>query len=234
MWFLSGRSLEILPKNRSESKLPMIFDDRNHAGKLLAEEISKLNLNLKEVVVAAIPRGGVVVGAAIAKELSIPLAVVVIKKLGAPTNPELAIGAVASHGAPVLDRWLISDLGVSNDFLTKEIRTKKKEALGRENFLGVSLGSYQLEAKVVVVVDDGLATGQTARAASKILRRYKVSQLILAVPCATPSTLELLKNDYDRIISLVKDPYLEAVGQYYRDFRPVEDSEVKELLATSN
>lgn len=207
-----------------------IFDNREQAGELLATEISKLKLSLMNVTVVAIPRGGVVVGAAISRKLGVPLTVLAIKKLGAPTNPELAIGAVASHGEPVLDRWLIADLGISGDFVKKEVRTKRREAAAREKFLGLALVRSEFEDKVVVVVDDGLATGQTAKAAAKILRQNKVSKLILAVPCASPVTVDFLKDDYDQIVCLIEDPNLEAVGQYYRDFRPVADSEVKELL----
>lgn len=210
----------------------MIFDNREHAGELLANEISKLNLSLAKVIIAAIPRGGIVVGTAVAKSLKLPLTALVIKKLGAPTNPELAIGATAAHGEPVLDRWLIADLKVSREFIKKEVRTKKREALVREKFLGISPDKVQFEGRIVIVVDDGLATGQTAKAAAKFLRQSKARELILAVPCATPATIEFLKSDYERIVCLVPDPNLQAVGQYYGDFRPVSDAEAKELLAT--
>ncbi|MBI3282541.1 phosphoribosyltransferase [Candidatus Curtissbacteria bacterium] len=210
------------------------FDNREHAGRLLGDETSKLKLDLQNTVVAAIPRGGIMVAAAVRARLGVPFTALVIKKLGAPANPELAIGAVGAHGSPVLDRWLISELSVPADWLKKEIRTKRKEAAAREKFLGAGSREEEFMGKTVIVVDDGLATGQTAKAAAKILRQYGASGLILAVPCANPSTIDLLRDDFDQIICLIADPNLEAVGQFYIDFRPVEDKEAKQLLATSH
>lgn len=209
----------------------MVFENREHVGRLLAVELSKLKLDKKSTVVAAIPRGGVAVGVVIAKELALLLTALVVKKLGAPTNQELAIGAIGSFGTPVLDRWLIAELGVRRDWLKREIRTKKREAAAREKFLGVTPSEDLFGDKVVIVVDDGLATGQTAKAAAKILRQLAASKLILAVPVAAPSTIDLLRSDFDQIVCLVEDPNLTAVGQYYRDFRPVEDEEVKKILS---
>lgn len=212
----------------------MIFENREHAGRLLAVELSKLKLDKKSAVIAAIPRGGVAVGVVIAKELALPLTALVVKKLGAPTNPELAIGAIGSFGTPVLDRWLIAELGIRRDWLKREIRTKKREAAAREKFLGVTPSEDLFGDKVVIVVDDGLATGQTAKAAAKILRQLAASKLILAVPCAAPVTLDKLADNFDEIICLERDPSLEAVGQFYHDFRPVEDEEVKDILVQSS
>ncbi len=212
----------------------MIFKNRREAGELLARRLSKLKLSPSKTLIVGIARGGVVVADAIAKRLSLPLGVIVIKKLGAPTNPELAIGAVASHGEAVLDHWLIGDLAVSADYLKKEILKKKKEARSREKFLGIGNSEAKFRGKTVVVVDDGLATGQTAKAASKILKQFSARSLILAVPCAAPSTLVQVEGDYDRVICLDVSSDFEAVGQFYSDFRPVSDEEVKQLLATSH
>ncbi|OGD84878.1 hypothetical protein A2165_03450 [Candidatus Curtissbacteria bacterium RBG_13_40_7] len=208
----------------------MVFEDRYQAGELLAKKLKKLKLPLQKSVIAAIPRGGVIIAEAIRNSLSIPIVCIVIKKLGAPFNPELAIGATVSSGPPVIDRWLVADLGVSQDFLKKEIIKKKKEAKAREKLLGQSINNMNFESKFVIVCDDGLATGQTAKAAAKVIRTYKPAKVILAVPCASPSAIELVKDEYDRVICLVIDENLMAVGQFFKDFRPVEDREVKEIL----
>src|SRR3972149_2072470 len=208
----------------------MIFANRQHAGEILAKKFSELKFAKKRSIVASIPRGGVVVGQVIAEKLGIGQTVIVIKKLGAPQNPELAIGATASFGKPVLDRWLIEDLKISSDYLKKEIIKKKKEAFSRERLLGVKLIPSKFKAKIVIVVDDGLATGQTAKAAAKIIRKFGPQQLILGVACAAPSTLDLVKNDYDEVICPLVSSDFWAVGQFYRDFRPITDEEVIKIL----
>ena len=209
----------------------MVFANRSEAGELLAREFKKRNLNFSQTLIIAIPRGGILVAGEIAAALNSALTVLVIKKLGAPNNRELAIGATASFGKPVLDRWLIADLNVSGDYLKKEVATKKKEAKAREKFLGVEITGEKFRGKVAIVVDDGLATGQTAKMAAKVLRTFGVRKLILAVACAAPSVIEEMKKEYDEVICLQISPEFMAVGQFYRDFSPVEDEEVKEILA---
>ncbi len=208
----------------------MLFENRTHAGEQLAKKLSRLKLKPREAVVVGIPRGGVVVANVIARGLQMPLKVVIIKKLSAPANPELAIGAISSHGLPVLDRWLIADLGISSDYLKKEIIKKRKEARSREKFLQAPITNGDFEGRTVIVVDDGLATGQTARAAAKILKAAKAAKIILAVPCASPGTLEAVGGDFDKIVCLEERADFWAVGQFYRDFRPVSDEEVKQIL----
>ena len=208
----------------------MIFNDRQYAGEVLAKKLLKFKFDLKKSIVAAIPRGGIVVGVRIANLLKLPLFPLVIKKLGALGNLELAIGATASFGKPVLDRWLIAELKISGDYLKKETASRKKEALAREKFLGVDISKINVSGKVVIVVDDGIATGQTVKIAGKILRQLGAEKLILAVPCAPPSALEAVKAEYDEIICPEVSEDFMAVGQFYRDFRPVEDSEVKKIL----
>lgn len=212
----------------------MIFNDRKHAGKILAQRLLRLKLNLKNTTVAAIPRGGVAVAVEVADSLGVPIYPLVIKKIGAPQNPELAIGACASFGKSVFDRWLIADLNISADYLKKEQLNKKREALAREKFLNVKISPAKFKDKQVIVVDDGLATGQTVIAASKIIRAFGPKELILAVPCGSPSVIEKVKRDYDKVICATQSADYWAVGQFYKDFAPVSDEEVRQLLATSN
>ena len=207
----------------------MVFANRQQAGEILAEELATHKLNPKKTIIAGIPRGGMVVANSISERLGIPLTAVVIKKLGAPNNAELAIGAVAAHGEPVLDQWLIKDLGVETDWIKKEIKKKKREAQKREKYLGVSLETDKFRGKTVIIVDDGLATGQTARAAAKIIK-VGAAKIILAVPCASPSTIDLVKDEFAKVICLEVDRNLMAVGQFYRDFGEVSDEEVREIL----
>lgn len=209
----------------------MIFENRYYAGEILAKQLLKLKLQKENSLIAAIPRGGVVVASAIQDSLGISMFPLVIKKIGAPHNPELAIGAVASIGKPVLDLWFIKDLDVPRQYLAREIAKKRKEALEREKFLNVSISDKNFEEKDVVIVDDGLATGQTAKAAARIIRKFNPRRLILAVACASPSVIIDLKKVYDEIICPEISVGLVAVGQFYRDFRPVEDQEVKEILS---
>lgn len=211
----------------------MIYADRVHAGQILAQILRNFKKDLNAAIVVAIPRGGVVVGVQVAKIYKLPIFPLVIKKLGAPSNSELAIGATASFGKPVLDRWLLADLKISPDYIKKEVLNKKREAKAREKFLGVKIEPDKFKGKTVVVVDDGLATGQTAKMAAKILKQLGSGKLILAVPCASTLVIEESKKDYDEMICpQVRDDFA-AVGQFYRDFRPIPDSEVKEILSRS-
>lgn len=208
----------------------MIFKNRSEAGRLLAKRLAEYKLNPLNTFIVGILRGGIVVALEVAKFLKAPLEAVVIRKLGAPGNSELAIGATASFGPPVLDRWLIADLDVPNEYLKKEIFKKKREAKSLEKALGITFNKQKFRGKVIVLVDDGLATGQTVKAAGKLLRGMSAEKIILAVPCSSPDVVEQVKESFDEVISLVNNPDFSAVGQFYKDFSQVTNYEVKDLL----
>lgn len=206
----------------------MIFEDRRQAGKLLSRELSDYQ-NRSDVLVLAIPRGGVVVGIEIARELQVPLDVVVTKKIGAPGNEELAIGAVAEDGEPIFDQELVERLRVTSSYLKKStLKVHRKIADYIEKFRGGRI--LEVDGKVVIVTDDGVATGSTMEAALSWLRERNPGEIILAVPTAARDSMEKLEKLADRALVLDKPIWFSAVGQFYREFSQVSDEEVKRIL----
>ena len=207
------------------------FMDRVDAGKRLASALK--DFSGKHGIVLAIPRGGVVVGFEIAKALSLPLDIIIPRKIGAPENPELAIGAVAEDGTAILDNQLIKYLGVSNEYL--EIETKRqKHEIGRRLKLYRQDSSYpNLKGLDVIVVDDGIATGSTMKAALASVKNRGASSVTVAVPVGPPSTIEELGKIADRVICLHTPEYFQAIGEFYSDFSQTPDEEVIMLLKES-
>ena len=207
------------------------FTDRVDAGKRLASALKDFSGN--NGIVLAIPRGGVVVGFEIARALNLPLDVIIPRKIGAPENPELAIGAVAEDGTAILDNQLIKYLGVSNEFV--EIETKRqKHEIGRRLKLYRQDSSYpNLKGLDVIVVDDGIATGSTMKAALASVKNRGASSVTLAVPVGPPSTIEELEKIADRVVCLYTPEYFQAIGEFYSDFSQAPDEEVIMLLKES-
>lgn len=205
-----------------------MFSDRKEAGEILAEKLEKLRL--ENPVVLAIPRGGVVVGYEVARKLKAPLDVIVPRKLGAPGNPELAIGAVAEDGTIILDSSLIDYLEVDEEYIKKEKERQVKEIKRRLNVYRGRFSRLEIERRDVVIVDDGIATGATIRAAIASVRKRKPASLTLAVPVAPPSTIEKLREEVDRIVCVSTPEPFFAIGQFYTDFRQTTDEEVIQLL----
>ncbi|RJS83272.1 phosphoribosyltransferase [Candidatus Bathyarchaeota archaeon] len=205
-----------------------MFSDRKEAGEILAEKLEKLRL--ENPVVLAIPRGGVVVGYEVARKLKAPLDVIVPRKLGAPGNPELAIGAVAEDGTIILDSSLIDYLEVDEEYIKKEKERQVKEIKRRLNVYRGRFSRLEIERRDVVIVDDGIATGATIRAAIASVRKRKPASLTLAVPVAPPSTIEKLREEVDRIVCVSTPEPFFAIGQFYTDFRQTTDEEVIRLL----
>lgn len=206
----------------------MRFLDRSSAGQLLAE---KLRPYQKEApLVIALPRGGVPVGYEVARALGAPLEVLVVRKLGAPFQPELGLGAIAEGGVVVLDEPLVVSLGVNEAELEEVIARESKEVERRIRVYREGKGLPDLKDRVVVLVDDGIATGGTIKAALQTLRALSPRKLILAVPVAASQTLEQLQGEADELICLVAPLNLVAIGYWYQDFQQVPDAEVLSLL----
>jgi putative phosphoribosyl transferase len=208
----------------------VIFADRADA----AEQLAKVLVDYAgtDSVVLAIPRGGIVVGAAVARALGAPLDVVVPRKIGAPGNPELGLGAVAP-GVRVLDPRLIQGLRVSPEYLEREIAVQEREIERRQHAYREGRPPVDVRGKAAIVVDDGIATGGTAAAALRWARAQGADTVVLAVPVAPVQALERLRRDADRIVVLATpEPFL-AVGEWYRRFDQTSDDEVIATLANA-
>jgi putative phosphoribosyl transferase len=203
------------------------FADRTDAGRQLGERLA--GEVTADVVVLGIPRGGVVVAAEVARALGAPLDVVVPRKVGAPFNPELGLGAVAP-GVRVLDERLIRELGVSDEYLEREIADQEREIERRLAAYRGGRDPVDPRGRSAVVVDDGVATGGTAVAAVRWARAAGADAVILAVPVAPPQAMAMLETEAGRVVALaLPEPFL-AVGQWYRDFDQVADDEVVAIL----
>ena len=208
----------------------MIFADRVEAGERLGEALRPLAGS--NAVVLAIPRGGVIVGEAAARAVGAPLDVVVPRKIGAPGNPELAIGAVAP-GIRVLDRRMVGGLGVSDAYLDREIAVQEAEIERRQHAYRQGRSPQPVEGRVAIVVDDGVATGSTAVAALRWAREQQAARVVLAVPVAPPQSLERLRVEADDVVVLEMPSPFFAVGEWYREFDQTSDRQVVDALARS-
>jgi putative phosphoribosyl transferase len=210
----------------------MIFRDRCQAGRLLAEALEFLRPEAAAggVVVLAVPRGGVVVGYEIARALGAPMDVYVTRKIGAPGNPELAIGAVASAGDVVLDKGLIRDLHIPRAYVEAEIARQRDEIARRLVAYRINRPPLAVQDKTVILTDDGIATGSTILAAIQGLRLQVLRQLVLALPVGPPDTLARLKREVDRLVYLHAPEPFWAVGAFYHAFKQTTDEEVIQLL----
>jgi putative phosphoribosyl transferase len=211
----------------------MIFRDRQEAGRLLAEKLSFLK-GQKNLLVLAIPRGGVVVGSEVAKALGAPLDVYITRKIGAPYNPELAIGAIASDGTLILDRSLASRLGASQEYIEAQSAREREEIERRMRRYRGDRPSPDLKGKRVILVDDGIATGATIEATIDALQKTGLEELILAVPVGPRDTIGRLESKVDRLICLHSPEIFWAVGSFYMAFGQTTDEEVIALLEGSH
>jgi putative phosphoribosyl transferase len=214
--------------NFFENQAPF-FQDRKEAGFKLGQKLKSLGFS-QEVLILAIPRGGVVVGKRVADILGAEFDIIAARKLQAPANPELAIGAVGQEGRAVLDKDLIAELSVSHSYLKAEIKRQRKEAKRREDFFRHGKKPQKISGRVVILVDDGIATGSTVLAAAKIIKSQKPKKLVLAVPVAPLQTIKELEKNFDQLVILETPADFGAVGRFYQNFPQFEDWEVKKIL----
>jgi len=207
----------------------MLFRDREDAGRKLAAQLHAYK-NRKDVIVLGIPRGGVPVAYEVAKALDAPLDIFVSRKLGVPWQEELAFGAVATGGARVLDREIIEAIGISDEEIEQIITRVKKELERRENLYRGNRPPLKVDGLTVILVDDGIATGSSMRAAISALRQMKPAEIVVAVPVAPQSTCNRLKSEVDHLVCVYMPEEFYAIGQFYEDFSQVADEEVTELL----
>ncbi|MGQ9454202.1 MAG: phosphoribosyltransferase [Armatimonadota bacterium] len=206
------------------------FDDRHEAGMLLARALE--HYKDTDTIVLAVPRGGVIVGYEVATALNLDLDVIVPRKIPAPGQEELAIGAVASWGDHdiILDEQAIRFLGVTQEYIDTQAELQLAEVNRRLRAYRGTTEPPNVEGKNVILVDDGIATGYTMRAAALALQRLGAKRVVLAVPVGPPDSVEALRHYVDELICLrTPAPFL-AVGYWYRDFRQIPDAEVIELL----
>lgn len=209
----------------------MYFEDRIDAGRRLAERIKPMSL--RDPVVLGLPRGGMVVASEVAKIFSLKPDLLIVRKIGAPFNPELAMGAIV-EGDPqtiFLNQDLISVLKVSKEFLDSEKQRQQAEIERQQKLFRQGRQRTSVKDRIVILVDDGIATGATVHAALKALRAEKPAQLILAIPVASPDALEGLRGDAHEIICLTSPKDFQAVGQFFRHFFEVSEDEVLHLIS---
>ena len=207
-----------------------LFADRADAGRQLAAGLAEY-ARQESTVVLALPRGGVPVGVEVATSLDAPLDVYVVRKLGVPGREELAMGALAGDGTCVVDEELVESLGVTPEELDAAVARESAEIARRERAYRDARPAPELAGKTVIVVDDGLATGATMRAAAIALRRHNPAKLVVAVPVAAPRTCASLAQEVDRVVCAFTPEPFHAVGLYYENFDQIGDDEVRQLLA---
>lgn len=209
-----------------------LYLDRHHAGRVLASSLREY-AGRTNLVVYALPRGGVPVGYEVAVELVAPLDVFVVRKIGVPGREELAMGAIASGGHCVLNDDVVQTLDIPKDEIVRAVRLEKRELARREFAYRGERPAVHVMGKVVLLVDDGMATGASMRAAIRALRQLSPTQIIAAVPVAAGETCDAMSDEADDVVCLATPEPFDAVGHWYDDFTPTTDREVRELLAST-
>ncbi len=206
-----------------------MFKDRKYAGIQLAEKLTDFR-GQRNVLVLALPRGGVVTGAEIARRLNSPLDVLIVRKIGHPWQPELAVGAISETGAVVYNEDVVSSPGVTKEYLRSEAAEQKEEIKRRQQLYRAGGKLDGLKGKIIILVDDGIATGATMKSAITTLKLEKIEKLIVAVPVAPLSTASEVRGMVDIFICLETPEDFMAVGAYYLEFPQITDAEVVRLI----
>ena len=206
------------------------FRDRSDAGRQLAERLES-HAHRPDALVLGLPRGGVPVAFEVARSLGAPLDVFLVRKLGVPGHEELAMGAVATGGIRVLNNEIVHDLGIQESEIEAAVAREQQELARRERLYRGGLPSPEVEDKTVILVDDGLATGATMRAAVRALKQQHPARIIIAVPTASPDACEALKTEADEVVCVITPEPFFAVGYWYDNFAQTTDAEVRDLLA---
>ena len=205
------------------------FKDRKEAGRILAGKLSRY-ANHPNVIVLALPRGGVPVGYEIARELNAPLDVMLVRKLGVPKHEELAMGAIASGGIRYLNRTVIESLRILPEVLEEVERREALELMRREALYRGNRPPLNVEGRIVILVDDGIATGSTMRAAIQVLRSQHARRIVVATPAAPPAAKWEIEPLVDEFIAVILPAEFYGVGQFYEDFSQTDDETVYELV----
>lgn len=206
----------------------MIFQNRAEAGQKLAAKLTSLQ-NAKNLIVLAIPRGGVVIGQKLAEKLGCPLDVIITKKIGIPADPEVAMGAVGAIGQPVIDEELAARVGADEAYVKKQIARVRQEVARREKKFRGNRPALNLKDRTVILTDDGVATGATMAAAVEVVRQQDPKKIIIAVPVVSRSSLAKI-SQADQVIYLDAPELFFAVGQFYRQFPQLSDETVIKAL----
>src|SRR4030088_3477763 len=211
----------------------MYFRDRREAGRQLAQHLAAY-ANRPDVLVLALPRGGVPVAYGVARALHAPLDVFLVRKLGLPGHEELAMGAVASGGVRVLNRDVVEQLNIPDEVIDAVARRELQELERRERAYRGDRPFPEVRGKTVILVDDGLATGSTMRAAAEALRQQGTARLVVAVPAGSPETCDEFRDEVDEVVCAITPEPFYAVGLWYDDFSQTTDDEVRGLLAAAS
>jgi putative phosphoribosyl transferase len=218
-----------MPKGETSGVMPL-FRDRVDAGRHLADLLHAAGLGGDEVVVLGLPRGGVPVASEVARLLGAPLDVIIVRKLGVPSEPELAMGALGEDGVRVENEDVMRSAALSGSDIAAIVRREEAELARRARRYREGRLRLDLLGRRAIIVDDGIATGSTARAACRVARTLGAARVVLAVPVAPKATVLALQDECDDLFSVASPESFSAVGEWYEDFSPTSDAEVVELL----